>query len=102
MDLLLKKILGDPIRAKEALGTVALTSLGMILKNRRFWPVPIGPYPCTIASGATYTKKETDGEKIVWCLTISIDHNLIDGAPGTRFAQTFIDLMESAEGLIEK
>ena len=96
---ILRRLLKSPVKSKEAFGTVALTSLGMVMDNRRFWPIPIGPYPCTIASGGTYTKRETDGEKIMLCLTFCIDHNLTDGAPGTRFSKTLINLLESGEGL---
>lgn len=94
-----KTLLRDHIRFKNELGTVAYTSLGQTLRNRKFWPIPIGPYPCLIASGSTYIRSDPDGEKIIWCITISVDHNIIDGAPAVRFSQTFINLLESAEGL---
>ena len=32
-------------------------------------------------------------------LTISVDHDVVDGAPAARFVQTFRDLLESAAGL---
>jgi pyruvate/2-oxoglutarate dehydrogenase complex dihydrolipoamide acyltransferase (E2) component len=32
-------------------------------------------------------------------VTISIDHDIIDGAPATRFAQRFKELVESGYGL---
>lgn len=96
MYLIKKRLKSNPLIAKEVLGTVAMTSLGMVLKDRRFWPIPLGPFPCILGSGATFT----DGEKKFLCITIGLDHNLIDGAPGARFGQTLIDLMESAEGLV--
>ncbi len=92
---ILKSIIKDPLKRKTALGTVAYSTLGFSIRNRKFWPVPIGPYPCAIGSGSTYT----EGEKIKWCLTISFDHDMNDGAPVVRFGQTFINLMESGEGL---
>jgi pyruvate/2-oxoglutarate dehydrogenase complex dihydrolipoamide acyltransferase (E2) component len=32
-------------------------------------------------------------------LTISVDHDLVDGAPAARFARRLADLVESADGL---
>ncbi len=100
MYLVRRRLSKDPVVAKEIFGTVALTSLGMVLKDRRWWPVPIGPYPCIIGSGAVFTRRETDGEKQFLCLTVGLDHDLIDGAPGARFGQTLIEIMESTEGLV--
>jgi pyruvate/2-oxoglutarate dehydrogenase complex dihydrolipoamide acyltransferase (E2) component len=96
---ILKLFFLSPRRTKRSLGTVALTSVGMILRDRRFWPIPIGPYPCLIASGAAYTASGSDGERTMLCLTIGVDHNLIDGAVGARFVQTLVELLEGATGL---
>lgn len=97
---ILRKLLSNPAKSKEVLGTIALTSLGMVLTNRKFWPVPLGPYPCTIASGASYFIKEGNTEKQMLCLTMCIDHDLSDGAPVARFGNTFMDLLESGKGII--
>jgi pyruvate/2-oxoglutarate dehydrogenase complex dihydrolipoamide acyltransferase (E2) component len=32
-------------------------------------------------------------------LTISVDHDLVDGAPAARFARRLADLVESADGI---
>jgi pyruvate/2-oxoglutarate dehydrogenase complex dihydrolipoamide acyltransferase (E2) component len=32
-------------------------------------------------------------------LTLSFDHNIVDGAPAARFAQKFVELIESGWGL---
>ncbi len=97
---ILKMALKDPVRRKQALGTVAFTTLGLTVRNRKFWPVPIGPYPCSIAAGSSVIDKGIQGDKNIWCLTISFDHNMNDGAPAVRFGQTFINLLESGEGLL--
>lgn len=34
-------------------------------------------------------------------LTLSIDHDIVDGAPAARFAQCLRELLESASGLAE-
>jgi pyruvate/2-oxoglutarate dehydrogenase complex dihydrolipoamide acyltransferase (E2) component len=34
-------------------------------------------------------------------VTLSFDHDLVDGAPAARFTQRFVNLIESGYGLIE-
>jgi pyruvate/2-oxoglutarate dehydrogenase complex dihydrolipoamide acyltransferase (E2) component len=92
---ILKKILSDPFRGKNALGTIALTSLGKFVKNRKFWPIPISPYPCSIATGSIFSEESKGIEKKTLCLTIIVDHNIIDGGPAARFSQTLIDYLEN-------
>ena len=36
------------------------------------------------------------------CITLSFDHDLIDGAPAARFTGRLKELIESGYGLIEK
>lgn len=36
------------------------------------------------------------------CLTVSFDHDIIDGAPAARFIQRFKDLVESGSGLFDE
>ncbi len=96
---LLKKALSNPLKWKENLGTVAFTTLGMIIRNRRMYPVPIGPYSCMLAAGSSYHEK-VDGKSISkWCMVLNFDHNLIDGAPAVRFGKSFMTLVE--KGLSE-
>lgn len=97
---ILKKALSDPFKWKEALGTVAFTTLGMTIRNRKFWPIPIGPYVCMMAAGSSYSIKDIHGQnKTYWCLCFNFDHNMSDGAPAIRFGRTFMNLIESASGL---
>ena len=97
---LLKKALSNPLKWKENLGTVAFTTLGMIIRNRRMYPVPIGPYSCMLAAGSSYHEK-VDGKSISkWCIVLNFDHNIIDGAPAVRFGKTFMTMVE--KGLPEE
>lgn len=99
---ILRRALSHPLKWKEALGTVAFTTLGMTIRNRKFWPVPIGPYGCMMAAGSAFSHKDERGRREGWCLTFCFDHDINDGAPAIRFGRTFIQLMESAGGLISK
>jgi pyruvate/2-oxoglutarate dehydrogenase complex dihydrolipoamide acyltransferase (E2) component len=35
------------------------------------------------------------------CLTVSIDHDIVDGAPAARFVRRLTALIEHGEGIIE-
>jgi len=96
---ILKKALSDPFKSKKALGTTALTSLGMFVKNRKFYPIPIVPYSCGVAAGSIYSTKEGEQIKKNMCITVTVDHNIVDGGPASRFTQTLFDIVEKAEGL---
>ena len=86
---ILRRALRHPLKWKQALGTVAFTTLGMTIRNRRFWAIPIGPYGCMVAAGSAYSYKDENGRRTKWCLTINFDHNLNDGGPLIRFGKTF-------------
>jgi pyruvate/2-oxoglutarate dehydrogenase complex dihydrolipoamide acyltransferase (E2) component len=96
----LRKRLENAKQSKEVLGTVALTSLSMIMGNRIFYPLPLGPYPCTLAMGGVYNKPSVNGERKVLCLSICIDHDISDGAPVARFGNDLIALIENSSELI--
>ena len=34
------------------------------------------------------------------CLTVSVDHDIVDGAPAARFVNRFVELIERGFGLI--
>ena len=96
---ILKRALSNPNKWKEALGTVAFTTLGLIVRNRKFWPIPIGPYGLMMAAGSSYSVQDLNGKRTYLCMVVHFDHNLVDGAPAVRFGKTFMNLIESAEGL---
>jgi len=87
---ILRRALNNPQKRKDVLGTVGLTNLGSELAGRRFWANPVSPYTCTMAIGSIY--KNNDSEML--CLTMQINHDLVDGAPAVRFSTSFIDFIE--------
>jgi pyruvate/2-oxoglutarate dehydrogenase complex dihydrolipoamide acyltransferase (E2) component len=92
---LMKKSLANPLKWKDMLGTVAFTTLGMTVRNRVMYPVPVGPYGCMLAAGSYYHIKEEGKTKTKWGLVLNFDHNLVDGGPAIRFGRTFMTLVES-------
>lgn len=93
------------IRKKKHMGTVGVTSVGMI---GRFpgWVVPLGGTPTVmIALGGVVEKPAVvDGDveaREMLSLTLSVDHDLVDGGPMTRYVSTLTELVEDGYGLSE-
>jgi pyruvate/2-oxoglutarate dehydrogenase complex dihydrolipoamide acyltransferase (E2) component len=88
---------------KGNMGTVGVTSVGMCGRGAG-WGIPLAaPTPLMVTVGGI-------GEKQTWAqgrvevreylsLTISVDHEVVDGAPATRFTKRFKELIESGYGL---
>lgn len=98
-----RRIENDPLLHKKHRGTVALTTVGMFTADRPYWADPITPMPCTLTGGSMYKKPVFMNGEIknatVWCLTLTVDHDITDGAPATRFGDYLCNLLESCEGL---
>ena len=84
-------------------GTVAITALGMFGKNVAGWPIPFATNTLNVAVGGIKRKpimvKGKIEEQEILNLTVQIDHNIVDGAPATRFVSKLAKLVEEAYGL---
>src|ERR1700674_6113865 len=82
----------NPYWFKDVAGTAAVTSMGMYTSGAAVG-IPITPMTLTLAIGSIETKLALqDGqvaEREVIHLNLSVDHDIIDGAPLMRFAQRF-------------
>ena len=85
-------------------GTVGVTAVGMFGKGSG-WGIPTAAHTLDITLGGI-------GEKPIVIngllenreflnMTISMDHDIIDGAPATRFALRLKELIESGYGLVD-
>jgi pyruvate/2-oxoglutarate dehydrogenase complex dihydrolipoamide acyltransferase (E2) component len=99
------RILGRaPHLMKSYVGTVMVTSLGMFGRGAS-WGIPVATHTLNVAIGGIDSKvMMVDGrfenrERL--CLTVSFDHDLIDGAPAARFIHRFRKLIEEGCGLTE-
>lgn len=94
----------NPALVKEYYGTVSLSSVGMFATGG-FWGIPVPNHTLQITLGGITEKPVVvDGQlhtREFLCVTISIDHDVVDGAPATRFAQRLKELIESGNGLPE-
>ena len=99
--LILGWLFRSPFHLKRTIGTVMLSSVGSF--GRFGHPHPIGVQPLFIALGDIAKKPGVDDDNIgireYIHATIAFDHNVIDGAPATRFITRLADLVENAYGL---
>jgi pyruvate/2-oxoglutarate dehydrogenase complex dihydrolipoamide acyltransferase (E2) component len=93
-------VMARSVAARQRVGTVGVTAIGMFADGGGF-----GLTPPTIMSlevvvgGLTQRPRVVGGEiriRDVLDLTLVIDHNVVDGAPATRFGAALRDLIESA------
>ena len=88
---------------KQSWGTVTLTAVGMEGKGAGWGIWTTSPSVCWIKVGGIGQKREeVDGQMTIrdyLSLTVSFDHNMVDGAPAARFTQRFKELIESGYGL---
>jgi pyruvate/2-oxoglutarate dehydrogenase complex dihydrolipoamide acyltransferase (E2) component len=89
---------------KQFNGTVLVTSIGMFGKGTG-WGIPLAGHSlCVTVGGIAARPVEEQGQlrlKDHLCLTLSFDHDIVDGGPAARFTQRFAELLQSAAGLEE-
>lgn len=88
---------------KATMGTVGITSVGMF-GDGAGWGIPIMPPTALMVTVGGIGEKPVivDGHSAVrelLSLTISVDHEIVDGAPAARFTQRLKELIESGYGL---
>ena len=99
-----RKLKNDPFFKKQNLGTVNVTAIGMF-GNGRGWPISIPISGLSIAIGGISTQPSVINNEIeireLLCMTVMFDHDIVDGAPATRFITRLKELIESGFGLKE-
>lgn len=94
---LLGAVLADGRRRKRLTGSVMVTAVTLPGRGRA-WGVPNGTsYPISLIVGGL--RRDDDGREWV-ALTLTFDHDTVNGAPAARFVRRFVRLVESGE-LIE-
>lgn len=96
----------NPRMWKKTWGTVMLTTVGMFGEGAG-WGIPLSPPSlCWITVGGIGQRREDENAQTVTreylSLTVSFDHNLIDGAPATRFTRRLRVLIENGYGLVDQ
>ncbi|HLP71821.1 MAG TPA: 2-oxo acid dehydrogenase subunit E2 [Bacteroidales bacterium] len=97
------RIADKNIKMGKRYGKVAVTAVGMFNKTN-VWFIPHGSATVLITVGGINSKlvKEGDSinEKEHLCLTASFNHDIVDGAPASRFMNQFIETVKSGRLLI--
>ena len=92
----------NPILLKDFGGTISLTSVGMF-GDLVGWGIPIGVQPLMFSLGSIVKKPSVIEDKIeireILHATILFDHDIIDGAPATRFLAKLKVLIENGFGI---
>ncbi len=94
----------SPSVQKKYGGTVGISAVGMFGKGAG-WGIPINDHPLDLTLGGIAEKPGVVNGHIAireyLCITLSFNHDLIDGAPAARFTQRLKELIESGYGLSE-
>jgi hypothetical protein len=98
------RMLADPWRVKQTMGTVMLTSVPVNSKGSHGgWAIPLGIHPLIVAVGGVARKPWVIGDRVeardALALTVLFDHNVVDGVPVVLFLRRLVELMEGAAGL---
>lgn len=92
----------NPHWLKSIGGTVNVTAVGMFGEGGG-WGIPIPLYTLNLTLGGIATKPGiVDGRiepREYLSVTLSFDHDIVDGAPAARFADRLKGLIEGAHGL---
>jgi pyruvate/2-oxoglutarate dehydrogenase complex dihydrolipoamide acyltransferase (E2) component len=93
-----------PSVQKKYGGTVGVTAIGMFGKGAG-WGIPINDHTLDLTVGGISEKPAVvDGHIVIrkdLCITLSFNHDLIDGAPAARFSGRLKELIESGYSLSE-
>ena len=92
----------NPRIQKKYGGTVGVTAVGMFGSGAG-WGIPVTYHTQLTLGGIATRPGVVDGQVAVreyLCLTLSFDHDIVDGAPAARFTARFKELIESGYGLM--
>jgi pyruvate/2-oxoglutarate dehydrogenase complex dihydrolipoamide acyltransferase (E2) component len=92
----------NPRLWKDNWGTVALSAVGMYGKGAGWGLPPATPSLWVTVGGIGAKPRAVDGQigvRDALSLTVSVDHNITDGAVAARFTERLKELIESGYGL---
>jgi len=93
----------DPTIFTSMAGTVGITAVGMFGKGQGGWGLaPLTHGLNLIVGGISWKPAVVEGRiepREMLDLTVTYDHDVIDGAPAARFTRRLVELIESGYGL---
>lgn len=100
LDLAMRR---DPTIFTSMAGTVGITAVGMFGEGHGGWGLaPLTHGLNLIVGGISCKPAVVNGQiepRELLCLTVLLDHDVIDGAPAARFVRRLVELIESGYGL---
>ncbi len=95
-------VLNHPQRVKDMMGTVMVTTTGMV-GHTRGWIVPFSMHSLCLALGSLNVQPAVQQGEIqkreILHLTVLIDHDVIDGVPAARFVDDLVKKIQAGWGL---
>lgn len=92
-----------PRLLKRKAGTIMVTSVGMFGSGAS-WGIPLASHTLNVTVGGIVARPRLrDGkieERDYLCMTVSFDHDIVDGAPAVRFLHRLRRLIEKPSALI--
>ncbi|MCF7822972.1 MAG: 2-oxo acid dehydrogenase subunit E2 [Candidatus Marinimicrobia bacterium] len=88
------------IKMAKRFGKVAVTSVGMF-GDTASWFIPISSATILVTVGGIKKTMEMGKVAEALHLTISFNHDIIDGAPAARFTKRLIEIIESGQEIIQ-
>jgi len=93
-----------PQHTRKYMSSVVVTAVGMFGRGSG-WGIPLPYFPLSVTLGGISRKPGVVADRIeireYLCVTLSFDHDSIDGAPAARFAQQLREFVEGGYGLEE-
>ena len=95
-------VINNPQRLKDMMGTVMVTTVGMV-GHTRGWIMPFSMHPLSLAFGSLNAQAAVNHGEIkireILHLTVLVDHDVIDGVPAARFVDDLVRKLEKGVGL---
>jgi len=92
------------VRMQQKYGVVGVTAVGMF-GGGALWAIPLSSATVTVAVGSIVKRvvlvNGSPEEREHLCLTISFNHDIVDGAPAARFIRRFSERLASGDELRE-
>jgi pyruvate/2-oxoglutarate dehydrogenase complex dihydrolipoamide acyltransferase (E2) component len=97
-------VMSRSVAARERVGTVSVTSVGMFADGAGFAVTPLTVMPLQVVVGGMTRRPLVLGERVeirdVIDLTLCFDHMVVDGAPAARFWADLKAFIENATVLL--
>ena len=96
----------NPDFVQKNIGTVIVSAVGMFLPRHAAWALGQSNHTVSLWVGSTMERlcmiKGNITPRTMACITIDLDHNIIDGAPAARFIAMLVKMIEKASVLGEE